>query len=459
MAHVSAGKLKLTSFVLLILLTVFTFGQKPVISVDVQLDEQSFKKIAESVVFDEVYESRKFKVLLQDALSELSKELVLQDLFSNQNIVLSNAQTVDGQLTVVISNFDLYTTQTSNEYIENPVSGDYILTANGYVRIFVGERYRYDSSSSRYVQDSDGTYVRGYDGKYYSAYTFYSFIPHTKVYYILKARVDYSLSAKDLKKASSFDISTQVAARDYIYDPYNNRMLSVQESKNKLFDYFSTALAQKVQEELMATYKITGYVESVKFPRTILDVGDKDGVKVGGTFKIFTQDQKAELSELTVIRTGGDYSECEITYVKKGYNVKPNDVAVESNATFILPLSFSISYRMDNTFNFDTSEVSLMIGLKKIDIHRDITSYLNFGAAFLAKDLTNSSGSDSLQPTFEVSGGFRLFGNGFSVYGLGMARLDDAAYVGLGLKIGILNIEAFSTLSFDKFLFGGGLLW
>ncbi|HOV54349.1 MAG TPA: hypothetical protein PK630_07535, partial [Fervidobacterium sp.] len=263
MAHVSAGKLKVTSFVLLILLTVFSFGQKPVISVDVQLDEQSFKKIAESVVFDEVYESRKFKVLLQDALSELSKELVLQDLFSNQNIVLSNAQTVDGQLTVVISNFDLYTTQALNEYIENPVSGDYILTANGYVRIFVGERYRYDSSSSRYVQDSDGTYVRGYDGKYYSAYTFYSFIPHTKVYYVLKARVDYSLSAKDLKKANSFDISTQVAARDYIYDPYNNRMLSVQESKNKLFDYFSTALAQKLQEELMATYKITGYVESV----------------------------------------------------------------------------------------------------------------------------------------------------------------------------------------------------
>ena len=151
MVHVSVGKLKVTSFVLLVFLTVFSFGQKPVISIDVQLDEQSFKKIVESVVFDEVYESRKFKVLLQDALGELSKELVLQDLFSNQNIVLSNAQTVDGQLTVVISNFDLYTTQALNEYIENPVSGDYILTANGYVRIFVGGRYRYDSSSSRYV--------------------------------------------------------------------------------------------------------------------------------------------------------------------------------------------------------------------------------------------------------------------------------------------------------------------
>jgi len=131
MAHVSAGKLKLTSFVLLILLTVFTFGQKPVISSRCTARRAIFKKIAESVVFDEVYESRKFKVLLQDALSELSKELVLQDLFSNQNIVLSNAQTVDGQLTVVISNFDLYTTQALNEYIENPVSGDYILTANG----------------------------------------------------------------------------------------------------------------------------------------------------------------------------------------------------------------------------------------------------------------------------------------------------------------------------------------
>ncbi|MGB4755357.1 MAG: hypothetical protein WBH69_04765, partial [Fervidobacterium sp.] len=88
MVHVSVGKLKVTSFVLLVFLTVFSFGQKPVISVDVQLDEQSFKKIVESVVFDEVYESRKFKVLLQDALGELSKELVLQDLFSNQNIVL-----------------------------------------------------------------------------------------------------------------------------------------------------------------------------------------------------------------------------------------------------------------------------------------------------------------------------------------------------------------------------------
>jgi len=131
MAHVSAGKLKLTSFVLLILLTVFTFGQKPVNFRRCTARRAIFKKIAESVVFDEVYESRKFKVLLQDALSELSKELVLQDLFSNQNIVLSNAQTVDGQLTVVISNFDLYTTQALNEYIENPVSGDYILTANG----------------------------------------------------------------------------------------------------------------------------------------------------------------------------------------------------------------------------------------------------------------------------------------------------------------------------------------
>lgn len=459
MVHVSVGKLKVTSFVLLVFLTVFSFGQKPVISVDVQLDEQSFKKIAESVVFDEVYESRKFKVLLQDALGELSKELVLQDLFSNQNIVLSDVQTVDGQLKVVVSNFDFYTTQALNEYIENPVTGEYILTSSGYVKIHVGERYSHDSSTSRYVQDSDGTYVKGYDGKYYSAYTFYSFVPHTKVYYALKARVDYSLNAKELKKAGSFDVSTQVAAKDYVYDPYNNRMLSIQESKNKVFDYFSTTLAQKLQEELMATYKITGYVESVKFPRTILDVGDKDGVKVGSTFKIFAQDQKTELSELKVIRTGGDYSECEITYVKKGYSVKPDDVAVESNATFVLPLSLSISYRMDNTFSFDTSEVSLMIGLKKIDIHRDVTSYLNFGATFLTKDLTNSSGSNSLQPKFEVSGGFRLFGNGISIYGLGMARLEDTAYIGLGLKFGILNVEAFTTLSFDKFLFGGGLLW
>jgi len=58
-----------------------------------------------------------------------------------------------------------------------------------------------------------------------------------------------------------------------------------------------------------------------------------------------------------------------------------------------------------------------------------------------------------------VSGGFRLFGNGISIYGLGMARLEDTAYIGLGLKFGILNVEAFTTLSFDKFLFGGGLLW
>lgn len=114
----------------------------------------------------------------------------------------------------------------------------------------------------------------------------------------------------------------------------------------------------------MATYKTTGYVESIKFPRVIIDVGDKDGVKVGGTFKIFSEDQKTELSELSVIRTGGDYSECEITYVRKGYSVKPNDMAVESNATFILQLSFSISYRIDNTFSFDTSEVSVAIGLK-----------------------------------------------------------------------------------------------
>ena len=462
MKYLSGEKLRVAILVLLIFLTVFSFGQKPVISVDVQLDEQSFKKIAESVVFDEVYESRKFKVLLQDALRELSKELVLQDLFSNQNIVLSDTQSVDGQLKVVVSNFNFYTTQVLNEYIENPVSGEYILTPNGYVKILVGERYIYDSSTSRYVQNSDGTYVRGYDGKYYSAYTFYSFVPHTKVYYVLKARVDYSLNAKELRKAGSFDVSTQIAAKDYVYDPYNNRMLSIQESKNKIFDYFSTALAQKLQDELMATYKTTGYVESIKFPRVIIDVGNKDGVKVGGTFKIFSQDQKTELSELSVIRTGGDYSECEITYVKKGYSVKPNDIAVESNATFILPLSFSISYRMDNTFSFDTSEVSMATGLKKLDIHRDVTSYLNFGVDFLTKDLINNinnSGNSSLQPTFEVSGGFRLFDNGISIYGLGMVRFEDAAYVGLGLKFGVLNIEAFSTLSFDKFIFGGGLLW
>lgn len=60
---------------------------------------------------------------------------------------------------------------------------------------------------------------------------------------------------------------------------------------------------------------------------------------------------------------------------------------------------------------------------------------------------------------FEVSGGFRLFDNGISIYGLGMVRFEDVAYVGLGLKFGVLNIEAFSTLSFDKFIFGGGLLW
>jgi len=307
------------------------------VSVNV-IGNESIEKITKSVFLSELLDTNKFTVTLRDNIMQLFSEMSLQDLLSTQNVILSKKEYPKGSLNVLIYLNNLSVRKESVEYVRNNISGEYIYANGKYIRVIQGARFKFDGKN--YIQDDNGMYVRGNDGKYYIALDFYSKVPHENTYYVLECNISYvlSLEGSDVKK-DAFAVSVDVPLVLHKYDPYNNRLLRTEYPASEILNQFAKNVSFELANRLLGLRKLYGFVDSVKFPRALIDIGSIDGVKPGFYFGVYDGDNY--IAELKVVRTAGDYSECEVTYIKSGAKIKEG-FFVDGKET---RLCFSIRYK------------------------------------------------------------------------------------------------------------------
>jgi len=391
-------------------------------------------------------------VTLRDNIMQLFSEMSLQDLLSTQNVILSKKEYPKGSLNVLIYLNNLSVRKESVEYVRNNISGEYIYANGKYIRVIQGARFKFDGKN--YIQDDNGMYVRGNDGKYYIALDFYSKVPHENTYYVLECNISYvlSLEGSDVKK-DAFAVSVDVPLVLHKYDPYNNRLLRTEYPASEILNQFAKNVSFELANRLLGLRKLYGFVDSVKFPRALIDIGSIDGVKPGFYFGVYDGDNY--IAELKVVRTAGDYSECEVTYIKSGAKIKEGFFVAEKKPDFVFPLGISILY-LYHPESFGSIEFELSV--KTLNIHREEISALAFGFGY---DLSNSEiGS------FRVSYFQRI--PSLPVYALATLKIFDNTsgetisaipMVGFNIKFGIFALRALTTIDFSTLELGGGVSW
>ncbi|QAV33899.1 hypothetical protein SAMN04488510_12910 [Fervidobacterium changbaicum] len=434
------------------LLFISGFSIKPVIEVSVNIiGNENIEKITKSVFLSELLDTNKFTVTLVDNIKQLFFEMNLQDLLSTENVILSKREYSKGTLNVILYLRNLNVRKETVEYVRNDVSGDYIYADGKYIRVIQGAWFKFDGKN--YIQDENGIYVKGTDGKYYSALAFYSRVPHENTYYVLDCSISYTLNVEstDVKKGT-FDTHLSVPLVEHRYDPYNNKLLRIEYPSSDILDRFAKSISFELASRLMDLRKLYGFVENVRMPRVLIDIGSIDGVKPGLCFGVY--DGNNYIAELTVARTGGDYSECEIKYIKKGAKIERGFSVVEKKPDFVIPLGISVLY-MYHPENL--GDICAEFSVKTLDIHREELSSVAFGLSY---DL-----SSSVTDTFHVSYLHRMFSS--PVYFIATLKIpkDSASHItlipmiGLNVRFGIFTLRALTTIDLSNFEIGGGISW
>lgn len=442
-----------------------SLAEKPALRITVRASEKVLQDVVSSIAFDEIHSSERFTLLLSDALSLLGAELRLQDLFSTEDVVLSKAGQNGvsvGKLEVDILRFEARKAQERFDFIENNISGDHIFVDGGYKRVQTGVRYSYDFEKRRYVQDKDGPYVRALDGTYYLTQTFYTYAPHVNEYYLLSWEVSYSLVSNTLSKSGRKSFQERFYTRLHSYDPYNNRLLKQERPAEGIVWLVASRIASFLSSELSIAHSSVGSVESVKFPRVLIDVGRRDGAREGLNYAVVRDG--VVIAELVVRRTSEDYSECEVSYLKFGETVRVLDTVVERPPSFTFPLRLGMTLDQNQIVRFH-------VGVKQFDIHREEIASFDLSFGFRLEDLLSGVFSNTLfeTPLAETSGEVRVRVFRFSDFAslmlsaqlFGKTLHDLGARFGTILRVGLFEGYVYVNVlgEFGAFVVGGGLAW
>ncbi|MEN3043336.1 MAG: hypothetical protein ABDH59_08615, partial [Fervidobacterium sp.] len=353
------------------------------------------------------------------------------------------------------------------DYIVNNLSGDYIKWWDQYIRVYTGQRYDLDYTSGKgvYVPSANGLYVKGYDGQYYMTSTFYSKVPHTDIVYVARANVSYALYLNNkLITSESCVIYREIEAVSYKYDPYNNRLLKLENDLSYLVKMFVSNMSTTLSSKIQTPKSLDGLVESVRFPRVLINIGEYDGVKPGTTFGI-KKDGKI-VGEIKVIRTGADYSECEVTYLKRGYEIRIKDEVFQKQPDFVNSVGFKILYVGSPSAFFTGGDVSVSLSAKEFNIFREEVSSIAFSYTLSFENLSKGNYYDG---NFEVNMFFRIFGvDSFSAYVFAGLSTDvnTKSKVGVSFKVGFFELQFFVPLTqlvpnvlVESIKIGGGVSW
>lgn len=469
----------ITSTILFILFPLTSYGiAKPTVDVVVDVKyakDPIFGKLAESVLYSQVVNSKQLEVVLKDALKNLSDELRLQDLLSTSNIILADQRELAGTLNIVIS-FEVFERREFfNEYIKNSLSGDYLYYQGKYIKIYVNERYKIDYSGlgARYISSPDGTFVKGYDDKYYPLEfsNLYSKAPHTDVSFAVKVKVEYYFyliqSQKSvLQSQGSFIVSKNFQIVTHRYDPYNNKLLREEKSLYEFGNDFANTLKENLKLDLRMTSTkdvLKGIVEEVKFPRVLINLGEDDGVRKGMTFGI--KDGENLIGELVVERVAKNYSECQVTFVQRRKNITVGMDVFSKSPESVFPFGFRFNYIAGLDFSLENSSIFFGISLKEFNLYREVTSQIEAG--FLLG--LSSNNSQNAGGMFWLNTLYKFFGENnsglFAILGLGFGEetqlrggvLAKIGYIGLEVSVALNAFDLHSLTNTLKI--GGGVVW
>lgn len=401
------------------------FSNVPIIKINITAP--SYIEIINATIYDSIIESGKFKLYLQDELEKLYKELRLQDLLSNKNLILKESKQPIINFDVVIKNLQIKEEKIKKDYIVNNESGDYIRVGEKYIKVQKGIYYSYDVNTSRYIPSKEGYYIKGYDGNFYTFNNFYTKFSHEEIVYKVSGKVYYNLFGY---ANGSFSFSKEIKKRWYKWDETILKALKKENSQIEILKYIASVIKSNILENIKNAYKLEGIIYDLKKDRVILNIGKKDGVLPGTVFTI------AENKGQIVIRNvENNYSEAEFYYLKKHSKIEIGDQVVEESKKIFIPISLGIYYTSNG--------LKISFGLRQRDVYND-------KKAFLVVDyLTNTQ-------NYIITLGYNIF----DFYELKTyLLLSNDFSIGGMIKYDLFDLMFNYSLQNKTFNFGGGFSW
>lgn len=401
------------------------FSNVPIVKINITAP--SYIEIINATIYDSIIESGKFKLYLQEELEKLYKELRLQDLLSNKNLILKESKQPIINFDVVIKNLQIKEEKIKKDYIVNNESGDYIRVGEKYIKVQKGIYYSYDANTSRYIPSKEGYYIKGYDGKFYTFNDFYTKFSHEKIVYKVSGKVYYNLFGY---ANGSFSFSKEIKKRWYKWDETILKALKKENSQIEILKYIASVIKSNILENIKNAYKLEGLIYDLKKDRVILNIGKKDGVLPGTVFTI-TENK----GQIVIRNVENNYSEAEFYYLKKHSKIEIGDQVVEDSKKIFIPISLGIYYTSNG--------LKISLGLRQRDVYND-------KKAFLVVDyLTNTQNyiftlGYNIFDFYELKT-YLLLSNDFSIGGM--------------IKYDLFDLMFNYSLQNKTFNFGGGFSW
>lgn len=401
------------------------FSNVPIVKINITAP--SYIEIINATIYDSIIESGKFKLYLQEELEKLYKELRLQDLLSNKNLILKESKQPIINFDVVIKNLQIKEEKIKKDYIVNNESGDYIRVGEKYIKVQKGIYYSYDANTSRYIPSKEGYYIKGYDGKFYTFNDFYTKFSHEKIVYKVSGKVYYNLFGY---ANGSFSFSKEIKKRWYKWDETILKALKKENSQIEILKYIASVIKSNILENIKNAYKLEGLIYDLKKDRVILNIGKKDGVLPGTVFTI-TENK----GQIVIRNVENNYSEAEFYYLKKHSKIEIGDQVVEDSKKIFIPVSLGIYYTSNG--------LKLSLGLRQRDVYND-------KKAFLVVDyLTNTQ-------NYIITLGYNIF----DFYELKTYLSLSSNYsIGGMIKYDLFDLMFNYSLQNKTFNFGGGFSW
>ncbi|BBE30329.1 hypothetical protein OSSY52_04700 [Tepiditoga spiralis] len=325
-----------------------------------------------------VTSSNRFIVLGEVNKKEISTELILSSIFNNDkdnNLIKSS----DLNLSIKVFNYSLSNQETSFNYILNNNSGNFINKNGVYIKVIVGNYYKYDVKTNSYIQDEYGKYVKATNEKFYVASNFYSFFPHkvkkTKLSYDISVTLTNTNDNKILYSKTIKNAKT-ITTENYGYSSLYKSFFKKQNPKIAVYN--NNEVGYAISNSLKYIFPIKANVIDIDKTNVYLSVGEDEGILKGYIFKAENNGKKAYLK---VENVNANTSETKIINIDYGMNFKYNMPVKEAfSLPFISPFIFQLSYEFEPTFG---------IGLRNYDIYGTTTAYCiaNFNFKFNIKQI------------------------------------------------------------------------
>ncbi|MCD6449632.1 MAG: hypothetical protein J7L34_03905 [Thermotogaceae bacterium] len=389
--------------------------------------------LAKGYTISSVTDSERFYIYFSEAFKVIFKEVKFQDFFTSENILSGNFKEAEYRLILNVNDFSLNYFKKKKEYLKDNENGDYILINGNYIRVYVGEWYRYDYEKDRYILDKkNGRYVKSIDGKYYYYFgDFYRRIPVEETWARMKIDVDYELyDGKEEIINGTFKKGVEKRLVYYTYDELNRKIVRHFENEKLWMSDIAEELSKKVLNDLKKEFVIEANLIDYKDVVVIIDKGREEGVKPEMAFEskgnIFVvREVTQNTSEAEIVK----YSSVPIREVK----------SLREDQNFRYPSLFHIGAGYSNL-----SGVYLLLGLRSIDLSWREKSY---GGVLVSYDLLGNEVKYGVDFRMKLYKGFFA---GFST------SKDYSMFYG---GISVFNFNPYIGLSDKGFVFGGDLSW